>query len=82
MNYNFYKPLAERTPDTQYKEATRRVRDEGQYMKNPFMANGRYAHFWLNPLVYKYENGIPLITERNICIQADLAKNERSDRLP
>lgn len=78
MNYDFYKPLNERLPDqkrmvpdthstdTQYQDAVRRVKEEGEYMKHPKMANGRYAHFSLNPLVYDYANGIPLLTERNI----------------
>lgn len=66
MNYDFYKPLSERTPDGQYLAALRRIKEEGEYLKNPFMAHGRFTHFSLNPLVYDYANGIPLLTERKI----------------
>jgi thymidylate synthase len=62
-----YKPYEERTPDTQYLNLIRLVRDEGRLVVHPHQEGmGRYTHTSLPPLVYKFSNGFPLLTERKI----------------
>ncbi len=62
-----YKPYTERTPDMQYLEAIRRLRSpEARYTKTPFQEYGTFTHLSLSPLVYRLENGFPILTERAI----------------
>lgn len=61
-----YKPYEERTPDMQYQDLLRRVLNEGEYTKNPFQDKGTITHLSLPPLVYRFSNGFPLLTERRI----------------
>jgi len=62
-----YLPYAERTPDRQYLDLIRRIRDEGERVEHPFQKGmGRITHLSLPPLVYKMSNGFPLLTERNL----------------
>jgi thymidylate synthase len=60
------KPFAERKPDRQYQDRLRSILSEGVYTKNPFQDKGRFTHLTLPPMVFKLDNGFPLITEREI----------------
>ncbi len=62
-----YLPYSERTPDRQYLELIRHIRDEGERVEHPFQKGmGRITHLSLPPLVYKMSNGFPLLTERDL----------------
>lgn len=65
------KPYSERTPDAQYQNLLGQIlkgveTGDSEYAKNPFQTHGTYTHKGLPPLVYKLENGFPVITERKI----------------
>lgn len=61
-----YRPYAERTPDRQYLNLLRRIRDEGQEFIHPYQKVGRKTHLSLPPLVYRLKNGAPILTERSL----------------
>lgn len=61
-----YKPYEERTPNTQYKNHVKRILKRGVLTKNPFQTKGRKVVLTLSPMVFKLENGFPIITERKI----------------
>ena len=62
-----YKPLAERTPDTQYSDRLRSILERGTMIKNTSQGTGALTCFGtLSPMVFDIANGIPLITERKI----------------
>ncbi len=62
-----YKPYADRTPDQQYLNLVRMIRDEGERVEHPYQKGmGRITHLSLPPLVYDLSNGFPMLTERNI----------------
>jgi thymidylate synthase len=61
-----YKPYAERVSDRQYTDLLRRIADEGEFTKNPFQTHGTFTHLSLPPLVYRFENGFPVLTERPV----------------
>lgn len=62
-----YLPYSERKPDKQYLDLIKRIRDEGELVVHPHQNGmGRLTNLELPPLVYKLENGFPLLTERSI----------------
>lgn len=64
---NFYKPLSERTPDTQYRDRLAYVLEHGVLIKDTPQGIGALTCFGtLAPMVFDLSNGIPLITERKI----------------
>lgn len=64
---NFYKPLAERAPDTQYQDRVRDILCYGEMVKETPQGTGALTSFGtLAPMVFNLSNGVPLITERKI----------------
>lgn len=64
---NFYKPLAERTPDTQYQDRLRYIYEHGIWDRNTAQNKPALTCFGeLPPMVFRPENGVPLITERSL----------------
>lgn len=62
---DFYKPLAERTPDTQYADRLRFILKHGTLVKETPQGKGALTCFGtLPPMVFDLSNGVPLITER------------------
>ena len=61
-----YKPLQERQPDFQYRHVLQTLLNEGIYTKNAFQEKGTYTSVTLPKMVFRLENGVPLITERKI----------------
>ena len=61
-----YLPYAERRPNRMYRNSLRHILKRGEYSKNPFQTMGRYAVLTLPPMVFKFSNGFPLMTERKI----------------
>ena len=63
-----YKPYRERTPDMQYSNLLHLIRNSPETFlaKNPYQARGRWTNLITPRLVYKFENGFPIITERRI----------------
>jgi thymidylate synthase len=63
-----YKPYLERTPDTQYSDLLRFIRNSPETFlaKNPYQVRGRWTNLDTPTLSYKFENGFPIITERRI----------------
>jgi thymidylate synthase len=62
-----YAPYHERKPDMQYLNLIRMIRDEGEMVVHPYQKGaGRLTHLSLPPLVYRFANGFPLLTERKI----------------
>lgn len=59
-----YLPKDKRQPDFQYGDHLARILREGTPTKHPFQKEGRRVLLTLPPLVYKLENGVPLITDR------------------
>ena len=65
------KPYEERKPDTQYQNLLGMILDgidtgDSEFTKNPYQDQGTFTHKGLPPLVYKFDNGFPVITERKI----------------
>ncbi len=65
MNPNYQK-VHLRRPNTMYKRSLARILARGQYTKNPFQTQGTYTLLTLSPMIFKFSNGFPLITERKI----------------
>lgn len=64
---DFYKPLAERTPDTQYRDRLATILEQGVLAKDTPQGVGALTCFGtLAPMVFDLSNGVPLITERNM----------------
>ncbi len=64
---DFYKPLAERTPDTQYKKRIISTLQHGELVRNTPQGVGALTCFaTLAPMVFDLRNGIPFITERSM----------------
>lgn len=61
-----YLPIERRTIDTQYKDCLRRIKEEGVLVKHPFQTEGRFTLLTLPPMIYKFSNGFPILTERKI----------------
>lgn len=62
-----YKPLAERTPDTQYRDRLRQILETGDLIKTTPQGVGAITCFGtLAPMVFDLSNGVPLITERKL----------------
>ncbi|MCH7529898.1 thymidylate synthase [Patescibacteria group bacterium] len=63
----FYKPFAERSPDTQYRDRLRQILDTGVRVAETPQGIGAITCFGeLPPMVFDLTNGAPLITERKI----------------
>lgn len=63
----FYKPIVERTPDTQYQNRLKHILKHGELIKDTAQGIGALTCFGtLPPMVFDLSNGVPLITERNI----------------
>jgi thymidylate synthase len=64
---DFYKPFAERTPDSQYSDRLRFILEHGEMVKNTPQGVGALTCFGtLPPMVFDLSNGVPLITARKI----------------
>ena len=64
---DFYKPLAERTPDTQYQNSLRAILDDYVLDTHTYQGVPARTRFgMLPPMVFDLANGIPLITERDM----------------
>ncbi len=64
---DIYKPLSERTPDTQYRDRLAAILEEGVLAKGTAQGVDALTCFGTLPqMVFDLSNGIPLITERNI----------------
>ena len=63
-----YNPYLERTPDTQYSDLLRFIRNSPEtfLMKHQYQARGRWTNIATQNLVYYFRNGFPIITERRI----------------
>ncbi len=62
-----YKPLSERTPDTQYRERLVDILENGILAKGLPQGIGALTRFGtLRPMVFDLRNGVPLITERKL----------------
>ena len=68
MTAILYKPYADRVPDTQYSDLLRFIRNSPETFlaKHPYQDRGRWTNLTAPRLVYKFENGFPIITERKI----------------
>lgn len=63
---NFYKPLAERTPDYQYRSRLKTILNHGELIQDTPQDVGALTCFGtLPPMVFDLSNGVPLITERS-----------------
>lgn len=64
---DFYKPLSERTPDTQYRDRLKYILDHGVLAKATPQGIAAITCFGtLPPMVFDLSNGVPFITERKI----------------
>lgn len=64
---NFYKPLTERTPDTQYQDRLKDILGHGIIARDTPQGVGALTCFGtLAPMVFDVSNGVPLITERSM----------------
>lgn len=64
---DFYKPLAERTPDWQYQDRIEFILENGEMIKDTPQGIGALTCFGTLPqMVFNLANGVPLITERAI----------------
>ena len=64
---NFYKLLAERTPDTQYQDRLWYILEHGDMIRETAQGVGALTCFGtLAPMVFDLSNGVSLITERKI----------------
>ncbi|MBN2093817.1 MAG: thymidylate synthase [Candidatus Zambryskibacteria bacterium] len=63
-----YKPYQERLLDWQYQNLLRFIRcsSETYLAKNPYQDRGRWTNLETPRMVFKFENGFPIITERKI----------------
>jgi len=62
-----YKPLVERTADTQYQDRLRHILSHGTLVKETAQGVGAITCFGVLPqMVFNLSNGVPLITERKI----------------
>ena len=63
-----YKPYSERIPDRQYANVLRFIRQSPETFlaKNPHQDAGRWTNLETPRMVFKFENGFPIITERKI----------------
>ncbi|MFZ2523570.1 MAG: thymidylate synthase [Minisyncoccia bacterium] len=61
-----YLEYGERVPDTQYKELLSKILDEGEITKNPYQTMSRRVVLTLPPMIFRLENGFPIITERRV----------------
>lgn len=68
MNTIPYLPYEQRVPDMQYQNLLRFIQESPETFlaKNPYQTKGRWTNLETPRLVYKYENGFPVITERKI----------------
>ncbi len=72
---DFYKPRAERTPDTQYQRRLCRILIRGALAKDTPQGVGALTCFGtLPPMVFNLRNGVPVITERKIPWQKAVAE--------
>lgn len=62
---NIYKPLSERTPDTQYQRLLRDILEKGERGKAQ-QGTDTISLIGPAPLRFKIENGFPIINERNM----------------
>ncbi|HYD92972.1 MAG TPA: thymidylate synthase [Candidatus Paceibacterota bacterium] len=63
---DFYKPLSERTPDTQYQDRLRFILEHGELLSETPQDVGAITCFDTLPqMVFDLANGVPLITERD-----------------
>ena len=59
-----YKPFEERTPDTQYRELLRTIKEKGEEVDTQM---DHPAYKWIGSLLrFPLENGFPIITERDL----------------
>lgn len=64
---NFYRPLAERTPDTQYSDRIKYILNNGELIANTAQGPGALTCFGtLAPMVFDLSNGAAIITERSV----------------
>ena len=64
---NFYKPLAERTPDWQFQDRVRFILKHGEMVRETPQGIGALTCFGTLPqMIFDLSNGVPLITERAI----------------
>ncbi len=64
---DFYKPLAERTPDLQYRDNVLYILRNGEFVRdNPQKDYALTCFGTTNRMVFHPENGVPLITERSM----------------
>ncbi|MBU6388448.1 thymidylate synthase [Patescibacteria group bacterium] len=62
-----YKPLAERTPDTQYQDRLKYIFEHGMWVQVTPQGTGALTCFGVLPqMVFDPANGVPLITDRKI----------------
>lgn len=62
-----YKPLKERTPDSQYINRIRHVLEHGELVKTTQQGVGALTCFGtLPPMVFDLSNGVPFLTERSV----------------
>ncbi len=63
----FYKPLAERKPDTQYQDRLKYILTHGEMVRGTPQGIGSLTCFGTLPqMVFDLSNGVPLITERSV----------------
>ncbi|MCR4275926.1 MAG: thymidylate synthase [Candidatus Parcubacteria bacterium] len=64
---NFYKPLAERTPDVQYQDNVRYILKNGELVRDNPQKDGALTCFGTTTrMVFNPRNGVPLLTERSM----------------
>lgn len=64
---SIYKPHQDRVPDYQYQDRLRYILEKGEVVKLTPQECGAITCFGeLSPMVFNIENGVPLITERNM----------------
>jgi thymidylate synthase len=64
---DFYLPLEQRIPDTQYRDRLQYILDHGTLIKETPQGTGAITAFGTVPqMVFDLSNGVPLITERKI----------------
>lgn len=64
---DFYAPLEERTPDSQYRDRIRFILEKGSMARGTPQGVGALTCFGtLPPMVFDLRNGIPMITERSL----------------
>lgn len=64
---DFYKVLADRTPDTQYRDRLQFILDHGTLVKETPQGVGAITCFGtVPPMIFDLRNGVPLVTERKI----------------